>query len=167
MKQYRLARSRQLQCLDAINWLTRTLPPLDYHNVAVTMKVIEEFRRTRGGDRLPRISTFQGDAHALEYKKYLTHYGLPRPMKIYNNTWKLSHEPNLFSAVPNVSNSGPEFKLPSVTMGTNHKFSSSRGNLRVRLSYHKKDGATQKQRNVSLSSIALTKPSTKYRLEKK
>ena len=127
---------------------------------------MDEFRKTRRGDRLPKISAFQGDTHAQKYKRQLTHYGNPPVMKTYN-TREVSKEPNILNVVPNINHSEPEFKLPAVSKGDSQIIPSSRGNLKVRLTYHSKDGLSSQQRKGSPSNIDLTKHTTKFRLEKK
>ena len=173
LKQYRQARSRQLQCLDTINWLTGTLPHHE-RRVAVTMKAMDEFRRTRGGDRLPRINAaFTGTNQALEYKENLTQYGFPDLFRISENTWKASKEPNSYyvDTTQSLSVPEPKFKLPALSKEANHMFPSSRGSLRVRLSYRDQDGVTYRRKKVSLSSLVLNKDNnevhTRYRLEKR
>ena len=170
LKQYRQARSRQLQCLDAINWLTGTL----LHNersVSVTMKVMDEFRRTRGGDRLPRINAaFIGTNQSLEYKENFTQHGLPHLLRTSESRWKVSEEPN-FCTAESLNVPEPKFKLPALSKEANHMFPSSRGSLRVRLSYRDQDCVIHRRKKVSLSSLVLNKDDkevhTWYRLEKR
>ena len=171
LKQYRLARSRQLQCLDAINWLTGTLPHHE-RSVKVTMKVMDEFRRTRGGDRLPRINAaFTGANQNIDYKENLTQYGFPNVLRTSNNAWKASKKPTTFNfdTTPSLSVPEAKFKLPALSKETNHMFPLSRGSLRVRLSYRDHDDVTYQRKKVSLSSLVFSKSDiqTRYRLEKR
>ena len=162
LKQYRKTRSRQLQTLDAINWLTGTLPHHE-RSVAVTMKVMDEFRKRQGGGRLPRINAaFTAENQDLEFNQNLTQYGLPQLFRTSDNAWKASKEPSMFNAEP-------KFKLPALSNAANHMFPSSRGSLRVRVSYRDQDGVTYQQKKVSLSSLVLSKRDiqTRYRLEKR
>ena len=162
LKQYRKTRSRQLQTLDAINWLTGTLPHHE-RSVAVTMKVMDEFRKTQVGGRLPLINpAFTAGNEDLEFKQNLTQYGLPHLFRTSDNTWKTSKEPKTFNAET-------KFKLPALSNQANHMFPSSRGSLRVRVSYRNQDGVSYQRKKVSLSSHVFSKSDiqTRYRLEKR
>ena len=138
------------------------------------MKVMDEFRRTRGGDRLPRINAaFTGTNQAVEYKENLTQYGLPHLFRSSDNTWKASKASNFFhvDGTQSLNVPEPKFKLPALSKEANHMFPSSRGSLRVRLSYRDQDGITYRWKKVSLSSLVFNKGDndvhTRYRLEKR
>ena len=127
------------------------------------MKVMDEFRKTQGGGRLPRINpAFTAGNEALDFKQNLTQYGLPHLFRTSDNTWKASKELNTFNAET-------KFKLPALLNQANHMFPSSRGSLRVRLSYRDQDGVTYQRKKVSLSSLVFSKGDiqTRYRLEKR
>ncbi len=101
LKLYRAAHTKQLQYMGTINHLTSSIPlnHTNYHNVAVTMKSLEEYRKSQDTSYLPRLPR-QGHQQPLfqQGRNLERLWKLPKSTHVYKgSSWKLStKEPNTF-----------------------------------------------------------------------
>ncbi len=98
---YRVAHNKQLQYMRTINYLTSSIPlnHTHYHNVAVTMKSMEEYRRSQDTSFLPKLPRQGQQQYSFLQGRNLERlWKFPKSNNVYKgNSWKLStKEPNTF-----------------------------------------------------------------------